>query len=129
MLRPDQTQWATRDVANWEAYDKELASWNRSRSRNLALTNKYFGADAGVKLNQIQEDLKELEMRINSNYFERKTGKSFMSNDQKNRKAYSQKGKFLEISNRLIDKEIIYLTETMIEKIQKQEVGVLGSSD
>jgi hypothetical protein len=53
VLRPDQERWTTRDVANWEAYDKHLASWNRSRSRNLALTNKYFGYDAGVKLNQV----------------------------------------------------------------------------
>lgn len=125
VLRPDQEQWTTRDVASWEAYDKELASWNRARSRNLALTNKYFGDDVGAKLNKIQDDLKELETRINSNYFERKTGKWFMSNDQKKRKAYTQKGKFLEISKRLLDKEIISLTEAMIEKIQKQEVGAL----
>lgn len=104
-------------------------AWNRARSRNLALTNKYFGIEAGSKLNQIQEDLKELETRINSNYFERETSEWFMSNDQKNKKAYSQKGKFLEISNRLLDTEITSVTEAMIEKIQKHEVGVLRSGD
>lgn len=129
VLRPDrEKEWRQEDLASWETYTQTRASWNKSRSRNLALTKKYFGENAADDLVSIQEDLDDLEQRINSNYFDRTQGEHFMVNKGTNKKAMKSKGIFIATSRRLRT-SIVALSEFMIDKIQKQEVGALTTSN
>ncbi len=124
VLRPDrENEWKPEDHAAWKTYTEGLSSWNKSRSRNLALTGKYFGDEAAKGLRKIQKDLEDLEKRIDSNYFGRTEGEFFMTNKN------ASKGKFLATSKRLHKTDIVALTELMIDKLQKQEVGALRTTN
>jgi hypothetical protein len=123
VLRPDRKkQWMPEDSTTWAAYNQELASWNRSKARNLALTEKYFGDAAMVGLKQIQDDLATLESGVAATYFGRVRGRDCLTT----KNAGNQ---YLGVSDRLLETDIVALTETMIEKIQKQEVGALTTSN
>ncbi len=124
VLRPDRdNEWKPEDNAAWKNYTEGLSSWNKSRSRNLALTGKYFGDEAAKRLKKVQGDLEDLEKKIDSNYFGREEGKSFMTSGNANHK------KFLRTSDRLHKTDIVALTELMIDKLQKQEVGALTTTN
>ena len=123
VLRPDRTkQWMPEDTATWTAYNEALAAWNRSKARNLALTHKYFGDAATVALKQIQDDLATLESRVAATYFGRVRSRDYLT-------AKNAGKQYVGISDRLLNTEIVALTEAMIGKIQKQEVGALTTSN
>jgi hypothetical protein len=123
VLRPDRKkQWMPEDSTTWAAYNQELASWNRSRARNRALTKKYFGDTAVVGLKQIQGDLATLESRIAATYFGRVRSRDYLTTRNVGKQ-------YVGLSDRLLETDIVALTETMIEKIQKQEVGALATSN
>jgi hypothetical protein len=123
VLRPDRKkQWMPEDSTTWAAYNQELASWNRSKARNRALTKKYFGDTAVVGLKQIQGDLATLESRIAATYFGRVRSRDYLTTRNVGKQ-------YVGLSDRLLETDIVALTETMIEKIQKQEVGALTTSN
>lgn len=123
VLRPDRKkEWMPEDATTWAAYNEELASWNKSKARNLALTRKYFGDAAAVGLKHIQNDLATLESRVAATYFGR-----VRSSDHLTTKNIGKQ--YVGVSDRLLETDIVTLTETMIEKIQKQEVGALTASN
>ncbi len=119
VLRPDRdNDWTPEDAASWRAYNEQLVPWNRARARNLALTRKYFGDQAASALKQIQDDLGKLESQVSATYFGRTESRKFLTRQNVGKK-------YIPISDRLLDTEIVALTETMIDKIQLQEVGAL----
>ena len=123
VLRPDRKkQWMPEDSTTWAAYNQELASWNRSKARNLALTKKYFGDAAMVGLKQIQDDLATLESGVAATYFGRVGSRDYLTTKNAGKQ-------YIGVSDRLLGTDIVALTETMIEKIQKQEVGALTTSN
>ncbi|MCP4203554.1 MAG: hypothetical protein GY769_16670, partial [bacterium] len=123
VLRPDrETDWTPEDTASWSAYNEALVAWNRSRARNMALTRKYFGDEAAAALKRIQNDLGDLESQVAATYFGRTRSRNYLT-----RKNVGKK--YLVISDRLLETDVVALTETMIERIQKQEVGALTTSN
>ena len=134
VLRPDrEKQWRAEDIATWKAYNKELVAWNNSRARNLALTRKYFGDNAAEELESIQVDLEKLERMVAATYFDR--GDRQDENRKKSRHYLGSiedaQKKYLPICDTLLGHpgRIGELTEQMIEKIQKSEVGALATSN
>ncbi len=122
MLRPDREQdWTPEDVASWRAYNDNLVSWNRARARNLALTRKYFGDEAAVALKCVQEDLGKLESRISATYYGRTKSSKFLTRENLGKN-------YMATSDRLLESDIVALTEVMIDRIQMQEVGALKSA-
>lgn len=124
VLRPDcAKEWKPEDHEAWKTYSEGLTSWKKSRARNIALTRKYFGTDAADRLKKIQECLEDLEDRIDSNYYERKDGRKFM------KKGNASFKDFLKVSDQLHETEVVALTELMIDRLQKQEVGALRTTN
>ena len=123
VLRPDrEKQWTPEDKSAWQTYNTELVAWNKAKARNLALTKKYFGDKAARALKRIQADLAELESQVAATSYGRTRSRDYLTS--KNTGA-----KYLKVSDKLLDKDIVSLTEEMIEKIQKQEVGALTTSN
>ena len=123
VLRPDrESDWTPEDAASWSTYNEQLTPWNRARARNLALTRKYFGDQAAEALKHIQDDLGKLETMVAATYFGRTESRKFLTRKNAGKK-------YLPISDRLLDTEIVALTEAMIDKIQLQEVGALSTSN
>ncbi len=131
VLRPDRKKWRQEDHANWQAYNEALGPWNKSRARNRALTKKYFGEDTEQVLKEIQADLADLESKISATYFDRTDSDNYMTRKKDEKKAEKKSAyvKFRDTSDRLLDVDIVALTETMIDRIQKQEVGALHGTN
>ena len=134
VLRPDREKkeddeekhWTPEDHASWTSYKEYLRPWNESKSRNLTLVRKYFGQGAAEQLEDIQERLEKLESRILATYYGRTKSRDYLDKNNKQRRffgVWNPKGK------PALPDVIAALTEDMVEKIQREEIGALRTSN